>query len=188
MTYDLNTVQVILPGKFTVIGTSIDNPDLMRLRLAVLDTLRSYCSKPAGSYPPPGDLFTVSKPDMPVQNIIVSSRPAEVGGKTHPFKQVAWEMPYQRLAIKSEQRPSAFDCEGPQVTSIDEEYHGLRSLILNGTRSKTMYDCKHGLVGFFINDEDDISKVFSGPVGGGYTRDYLALCYKLTKVAPYLPQ
>jgi hypothetical protein len=41
-TYDLRTVQIIQPGRFTIVSTSIDDADVMKLELKVLDTLRSY--------------------------------------------------------------------------------------------------------------------------------------------------
>jgi len=185
--YDLNTVQMILPGKFTVIGTTIDNPDIMTLELTALDTVRSYCSKPDGTYPPPAGLFTLGKPDMPVENITVRSSQTELGGKMYAVKQVNWGMPYRRIAIGSVEMPQFFGCEGPQVKSQDEEFQGLRSQILNGIRRKTMYDCKRGVMGLFINEEDDVSKVIAGTVHGGFLRDYLALCRKLGTAEPYLP-
>ena len=85
-TYDLTTVQIILPGKFTVIGTTIDNPDVMKLELTALDTLRSYCGKPDGTYSPPDALFTLGKPDMPVANITVKSGQTKIGEKSYAFK------------------------------------------------------------------------------------------------------
>ena len=39
-TYDLGTVQIVQPGRFTIISTSIDDPDVMRLELKVLAALR----------------------------------------------------------------------------------------------------------------------------------------------------
>ena len=45
MTYDLDTVQVVQPGRFAVIETTIDNPDVMRFELKVLGTLRPYCAR-----------------------------------------------------------------------------------------------------------------------------------------------
>ena len=40
-TYDLNTVQVIQPGKFTITGTTINNPDVMKFEMEALHTLRT---------------------------------------------------------------------------------------------------------------------------------------------------
>jgi len=46
--YDLRTVQMIQPGRFTILSTEIDGGDLMTLELKVLDTLRTYCKRPDG--------------------------------------------------------------------------------------------------------------------------------------------
>jgi hypothetical protein len=54
-----------------------------------------------------------------------------------------------------------FDCEGPQVKSQDEEFLGLRSQLLNGIRTKALYDCKHGLMGLFLHEQDDVSKAIT---------------------------
>jgi hypothetical protein len=90
VTYDLRTVQMIQPGRFTVIYTTIDHPDVMKLKLKALGTLRTYCSRPAGQYEAPADLLTLGPPDMPVQNIEVSTRQGKL---------VLWSFPYKRLAI-----------------------------------------------------------------------------------------
>ena len=64
-TYDLSTVQMIQPGRFTILSTSIDDADVMKFELKALYTLRSYCKRSDGSYPPPTDLFTLGPPDLP---------------------------------------------------------------------------------------------------------------------------
>jgi hypothetical protein len=58
--YDLKTVQMMQPGKFTIVGTFSPDPDVMRFELKVLDTLRTYCKDPDGSFAPSADLFTAS--------------------------------------------------------------------------------------------------------------------------------
>jgi hypothetical protein len=156
----------------------------MKLKLTALDTLRSYCVKPEGTYSPPDNLFTLGKPDMPIENI----RVRKIGNRSYAFKQVIWGLPYRRLAIGSDEMPSFFVCEGPQVKSQDDEFQVKRSLLLNGIRSKTMYDCKRGVMGSFVHEDDDVSKVISGTVRGGFLRDYIALCRKLGIAEPYLPQ
>ena len=69
MTVDLNTVQIIQPGRFTVIETTIDNPDMMRFELKVLAVLRTYCARAAGQYAAPADLLMLGPPDMPVKKL-----------------------------------------------------------------------------------------------------------------------
>jgi hypothetical protein len=44
LTFDLDTVQFISPGRFTIMSTEIDNPDVMKFELKTLSTLSSYCS------------------------------------------------------------------------------------------------------------------------------------------------
>jgi hypothetical protein len=61
-TYDLRTVNLIQPGKFVIVETIIDEPDVMRFKLKVLDTLRSQCDRPVGSYPAPAETFTLGPP------------------------------------------------------------------------------------------------------------------------------
>ena len=56
-TYDLNTVQMIAPGRFTIIKTTIANPDVMKLEVTALGTLQSYCARPDGAYPAPAELL-----------------------------------------------------------------------------------------------------------------------------------
>jgi hypothetical protein len=67
-TYDLRTIQMIQPGRFTILSTSIDDADVMKFELKALDTLRSYCKRPDGSYPPPTDLSTLGPPDLPIKS------------------------------------------------------------------------------------------------------------------------
>jgi hypothetical protein len=69
ITYDLTTVQMLDPGRFTIISNTQDHPDVIRLKLAVLTTLKSYCGRPDGEYPPPSKLFTLVPPDMAIENI-----------------------------------------------------------------------------------------------------------------------
>jgi hypothetical protein len=87
-TYDMSTVQMIQPGRFTIITTSIDTPDVMKFELKVLGILRTYCSRPDGEYPAPADAFALGPPDMEVKSIKVTSNPKQLSGKTHRFTRV----------------------------------------------------------------------------------------------------
>ena len=82
ITYDLTTVQMLDPGRFTIISKNQNHPDVIGLRLAVLTTLKSYCGHPDGEYAPPPELFTLGPPDMPIQKIKVKTQP----GSKPPFK------------------------------------------------------------------------------------------------------
>jgi hypothetical protein len=96
-TYDLRTVQMIQPGRFTILSTSIDDGDVMRFELAALHTLQNYCNKrPDGNYPPPTDVFTLGPPDLPIKDIEVKSSQTKLG----QFKSANWRYPYKRFAIE----------------------------------------------------------------------------------------
>ena len=177
-TYDLSTVQTIIPGKFTVISTTIDNPALMKLSLTAVDTLYTYCEQPVGTYSSPDKLYFLGEPDMPVQDISVESVEIELEGRSVTRKQVGWKLPYQTFAVIGTQKPVVVNC--------DEELSNIRLLISNGKRSKTMYDCKHGVMGFFIHEEDDISKARALPVPREFLRHYVAICRKLKAPEPYI--
>jgi hypothetical protein len=110
--FDLSTVQVIQPGRFAVINTSIARPDIMKFKLKVLDTMRDYCARADGKY------------------------------------------------------------------------------AANGIRSKYLFDCKRGLTGLFIHEDDDPAKVITFFVSQHtdlYTF-YLAVCSRVMHEVPYLPE
>jgi hypothetical protein len=88
-TYDLSTVQILQPGRFTIVSTSIDAADVMKLKLKVLDTLRTHCKQPSGTYPAPTDLFILGPPDMDVESIEVQSISRPVKGRNISTKYVS---------------------------------------------------------------------------------------------------
>jgi hypothetical protein len=94
--YDLRTVQMIQPGRFTILSSSIDDADVMKFELKALDTLRSYCKRPDGSYPPPTYIFSLGPPDLPIKSIEVKSSQTKLG----QFKSATWHYPYKRLAFE----------------------------------------------------------------------------------------
>ena len=185
--YDLQTVQMGQPGRFTVLSTTIDQPDVMRFRLKALDTLRSYCKRPDGKYAPPSENFLLGKPDMPIEDIEVRTQNADVPSAR--FKNVTWSLPYRKMAIgESLENVSFFDCEGPRVESADKEYDEIRSSIIDGISQKELYDCNRGVVGFFFNTNDPLSKVHSFPnIRGAYSEAYMRLCYAITSQMPFAP-
>lgn len=137
MTFDLNTVQIIQPGRFAVTETTIDNPDVMRFELKVLATLRTYCARAVGHYPAPADLLMFGPPDMPVKDIEVTT------DETPPLiKRAVWHYPYKRL------QPYAgfFSCKYHNRTEQDL-YSGAWAGIANGIRSKELYDLQKGALG-----------------------------------------
>ena len=72
-TYDLSTVHILQLGRFSIVSRSIDDADVMKLKLKVLDTLRTYCKQPNGKYLAPTDLLTLGPPDMEIENIEVQT-------------------------------------------------------------------------------------------------------------------
>jgi hypothetical protein len=187
VTYDLTTVQLLDPGRFTIINNSQDHPDVIRLKLTALRILKSYCGRPDGKYAPPPELFTLGPPDMTVEKIEVKTQP---GSK--PFKNAMWRLPYRRLAFNFPDGPqeniSFFDCEGPRVESVDKEYAGISSIIMNGIASKELYDCRHGIMGYFADTDDPPLKAITGVnITGAHLDVYVRLCATIVGGLPYMP-
>jgi len=186
LTYDINTVQLVAPGRFTIIHTTIDHPDVMKFELQVLATLKPYCTRADGNYPAPTDIFTLGVPDMPVDGIEVKT--------THRVKMVSWNYPYKRLAMDIEHGLERFEflhCNDPVKTEA-ESYFETLSFIMNGFRSKELFDCKRGQAGFFLsgNENDDPAKImtfFVSPNVKMY-RIYVMVCAWVTHEAPYTPE
>ena len=192
VTYDLNTVQIIQPGKFTIIQTSVDNPDVMKLELKVLDTLRTYCARPDGQYPAPADLLTLGPPDLPVENIEVKSDQIENAGQKYPIKRILWSYPYARLGFHTrnglQKEPGFFDC-GFRSKTESQMYSEMRGGYMNGTSSREVFDCKRGLFGFHWY-EDDPAKTYMLVLQPD-TRAfefYWSLCKAVTHEEPYEPK
>jgi hypothetical protein len=178
LTYDLDSVQITSPGKFTIIETIIDNPDVMKFELNALKILRNYCPRPDGNYPAPTELLQLGPPDLPVEQIEV----AEHGPSR---KLVSWKYPYRRMSVVTK---LALQCKAEGRTGDDlfSEHHNL---IANGLRTKEIFDCKRGLSGLFDDEHDDPSKVIISPVvpGSNGEENYLAICPAVMRQEPYLP-
>ena len=91
--YDLATVRVLQPGRFTIVRTLIANANRMAFELKVLETLRTYCKHPDGKYPAPTDLFTLAPPDLPVKSIEVKTETKD------QYKAVSWYYPYKNIGL-----------------------------------------------------------------------------------------
>jgi hypothetical protein len=181
-TYDLRTVEVIQPGKFIIVETTLDNPDVMRFKLKVLDTLRSHCDRPVGSYTAPSEVFTLGPADMPVKKIEVKVSPPD-----NRYKIASWWFPYSKTMVGN----AGFKfhrCNPPERTEA-EEYLDHRNIILNGLNIKVLFDCKRGLQGsFFDEDETDYRKVHLHPVRNGTVGEewYIGVCRAVTGKDPYI--
>jgi hypothetical protein len=179
ISFDLQTVQFVSPGRFTIIFTTIDNPDVMRFELNTLTTLRNYCKRPNGKYSAPSDLFQLGQTDLPVQQIEVTTN------KEGNNKGAFWMYPYRRLKGGS----SYLRCEETGSTEADL-FELAYKHITNGYQSKRLYDCKRGLSGDFMDENEDASKAYTNPVrkdtNGGYW--YWNVCRAVTHEEPYLPE
>ena len=170
ITFDLSTVQIIPLGRFTIMSTTIDNPDVMRFELKVLFTLRDYCKRPDGKYPAPQDLFQFGQPDLPVEQI-------EVKTYAH-YKEAYWTYPYRRVVKGG----------GRLACNSFVEHHNL---ITNGERNKNVYDCKRGLWGWAGTSEDgDFRDALMDPVKSGTEgfRWYSGVCRAVMHEEPYQPE
>ena len=184
-TFDLSTVQIVQPGRFTVIATKIDSPDVVALELKVLDTLRTYCARPAGKYPAPADFLTLGRADMPVENIVVKSSRTD--------KWVYWSYPYKRLAMSTTQgldeKSTILYCREQSKTEA-QLFLERRAQIMNGSRMKHLFDCRRGLAGMFFDNNDDPSKAITSAVKRGTfgEDEYFRVCVAVMSEMPYLPQ
>jgi hypothetical protein len=170
LTFDLDTVQIISPGRFTIMSTKIDNPDVMKFELNTLTSLKSYCTRPDGKYPAPSDLFQLGQPDLPVGQIEV---------ETHaPDKWVFWKYPYRRLELN------------PAISFHCKTFGGSYNVITNGFRQKQVFDCKRDLSGWLGDESDDPSNAFMMPVKSGTNGWgwYDGVCRAVTHQEPYQPE
>jgi hypothetical protein len=60
---------------------------------------------------------------------------------------------------------------------------------MNGIASKELYDCRHGIMGVFLNTDDPPSKAITGTnIEGAYLSAYLRLCPAIVGGLPYMPK
>jgi hypothetical protein len=181
-TYDLSTAQMIQPSRFTIVSTTIDNPDVMRFELGALDTLRNYCARVDGKYPVPANVFTLGPPDMPVQNIDVASNP------TNSDKRILWSYPYKRLTVHDlGQTITVLSCNLASKKEDLSYFWKAKAMITDGTRQKSLFDCKRGLMGFYLYDKEDALTDFVLK-GTQAFEEYRSVCRAVTHEAPYLPE
>jgi hypothetical protein len=192
VTFDLSTVQIITPGRFAIIQSSIDNADFMKFELKVLETLGKYCARPEGVYSAPPDLVSWGPADMQIKPIEVQSTDKKNFDASTPNKVVYWYYPYKRLAFDTTdgpfERSPSFPvlCKGNKKD--DKSYFYSYNQITNGTKYKVLYDCKRGLEGMFFDQQDETphtSFVHKDTVGFGY---YFVVCSVVTHEPPYVPE
>jgi hypothetical protein len=203
--YDLRTVHTIQPGRFTIVSTLIDDGDRMAFELKALDTLRTYCKRPAGKYPPPADVFTLGPADLPIKDIEVESKNDESSpGRSRQYKAATWSYPYKRFTGEQRGENSSqwhvfFACK-----DLDREewdlYREKRAEITDGERRRQLFDCKRGLYDTmgvpFIDGEEPSTALMQKmmqpePVPPPHTnghRLYNEICLRVTHEKPYSPE
>jgi hypothetical protein len=190
LSFDLSTVRFIQPGRFTVTGTTIDNPDVMQLELRALDTLRTFCARPDGKYAAPAGIFALGPPDMPVRRIGLQTSPPNRSGLTN--KSVFWHYPYRRLAStamgKLEERFVYFSCWSESETE-PQMYRRQRARITNGSQAQQLFDCRRGLTGLLLQEDDDPSETVTTVVSPHTFEEarYLRICHAVMHETPYMP-
>jgi hypothetical protein len=171
-TFDVDTMKLIQPGRFTIISTNIGDPDTIKFELNALDTLKEYCSKSSGEYVAPEKLFTSGAPDRPVKKISVSTEKS--------VKTVIWQSPYEKFR-------SSF----PMINcSRSDWYMKARAAIANGVRAKYLFDCKRGMTGIFVDVDDPPGEAITHfVIDDTYgALHYVVLCYAITREPAFPPE
>jgi hypothetical protein len=71
-TFDLSTVQVLQPGRFTIESVEIGTREAIDFLLTALDIVKERCSSPVGDYPAPAIPLPFGPSDAGVRPIQVS--------------------------------------------------------------------------------------------------------------------
>jgi hypothetical protein len=183
-TYDLNTVQMLLPGKFSIMGTTVDTPDVMRFELKVQDTLLAYCARADGEYDVPAEVFLLGQPDMAVQKIKIETSTSSGSSLTL----ATWRLPYLRFATVGQtgfaEQQKVVACKGGRAAEINKMF---RDMILNGSQVKQIFDCDHGLWGLGETSSERILVISPVKSNTVMERHYMSVCNKVTGHAPYMP-
>lgn len=173
ITFDLTTVEILVPGKFTILGTTIDQPNQMKVRLKAHDLLKRYCEKPVGNYPPPDDVFVLGAPDATVENIRVA--------KVDKAKIATWKIPYKLVETSPR---VGLNCDRPSY------YVEGRNQILHGYQAKFVFDCNRAVAGMLVNKSDALGEAITFQLTGQENMAfwYAVVCLRVTKASPYLPK
>jgi hypothetical protein len=190
--YDLSTVIMLQPGRFTIRARIVEDPEGILIKLKVLDVLRQYCDRPDGDYPPPPNIIDWTLVDMPVGDITVRTETktsdSQLPGMP-PYKAAKWQVPVKRLAYSDGSKDlQLLLCHG-KPGGTDEAYSQHRQVLLDGVVVKELYDCDRAIYGPFVDVDDDPSKAILRivPHESGVTHTYYAVCSKVTGKSPYLP-
>lgn len=171
--FDLSTVHILQPGKFSVTYTSTDHPDVMRLRLAILDEFKAVCGKPAGRYAMGQKVLAMKQADVAVEDIVVEA------GKD---KMVTWSKPWYENSSVNGKGQTVQDSEFAVCT--DKFFRDSRQVIMDGLKSKIQFDCKRAVMGLYFGSDSEPMMV---DVRGGYTTYYKGVCKAVTGLDAYRP-
>jgi hypothetical protein len=169
-TFDLETVRYLLPERFTILSITIDDSEMLKLKLSTINTLRSFCKSKPGKYPVPKELLEHRNADMPLKDIEVFQ--SSFG------KEIHWFYPYKSLAWNDD-NPGIFlfDCR-------ENQFLPQVNRITNGERAMSLLDCKRHLIGISMPELDhgDPQKIIMAvPKDDSVSwRELLVLCWKVT--------
>jgi hypothetical protein len=127
---------------------------------------------------------------MIVKKIEVSVSRLSTLHPNYRYKIASWWLPYLKTMIGTGAGYESYRCNPPGRTET-EEYVEHRDLILNGLKTKVLFDCNRGLRGELLNeDENDYRKarvhpIKNGTVGAEY---YNGVCRAVTRKAPYISE
>jgi hypothetical protein len=180
--YDLDTVRMILPGRFRVTKTVVDDPQQITLKLKILDLLKPYCERPYGQYPLPQRLPSAIGTSLAGKIITVSDG-------------MIFKIVYLTPVVRANDMSWLFYKmqDQPEILWYAEQH----SKITNGFKVSTLFDCKRGLTNYkrsladhLVDDDDEPSKVTMYPVERAtqMEQEYLRVCRAVTQEAPYAPK
>jgi hypothetical protein len=172
--FDLASVKIVQPGRFTILHTTLYNADVMRFRMGIIDVLRQYWSRPDGKYlPPPQNVLSLGPPELSLASI----------DKEHGV--VAWPLPYVRFKLyRNEQDSQFYDCNHDERKTDEQNYSDQRRLLTNGSTSQYLFDCRCAFLG--LVHDDDVSGATLIPMTKGrvithyYERSCLTVTHEMT--------
>ena len=167
--YDLRTVHTILPGKFSIVSTTIDDPVGMERKLKWLRALARYCTRRDGKYPAPAGMLRPDGAEAPPPTIEVQAH-----------KYVVWH-PAPGAMVDS----MLVFCGARDRSEQENE-------IRNGHTWRELFDCTRGLSGTFYDasDHGDPSKVNTHAVPPNTLSEvhYLRVCHAVMHEWPFMPE
>ena len=151
---------------------------VMEFKLKSLSIMRSLCDRPIGKYRAPGEALTLGAPDLPVADFKV-----ELSEWQKTNKIVSWSYPYDKLSTKNGPAQDILNC-----TNNDAD---ARASIMDGLHIKRFFDCKRGIVGWYLRWNAEPEKLMEQHFVKTHTEDalvFLKVCRAVTHDEPYQPK